>query len=302
MKVFRYKSITVLSLAVAVLFSVFTLNRSCSAGGFIISPINQDKVLVPGSEDVVTIILASSAESTTPTDYEIAVKPFKMNNDDSILYENDESYSQIVDWVTPEETSGTLQPNEMKEIAFRIKVPEDTPAGGQYFAIVVTTDSVDTGMIKEKYAMAHLVYAEVAGETIRKGRLNSIEVAGFISSGDIKGSASITNLGNVHSRAKHTLKVYPLFGGEEYYTNENKPQENVIMPGGTRLTEVVWESTPSIGIFRVEYSVEFEGVTDEISKIVIVCPIWLLVIICALVIVILYRVITGIIGKKRREE
>ena len=302
MRKFRYKFITILSLVIATAFSMFILSRDCSAGGFTISPINQDKILIPGSDDVVTIILASSEGSTTPTDYEIDIKPFKMGDGDDVLYEENGDYSQIVNWVTPEETSGTLQPNEAKEIAFKIKVPENAPAGGQYFAIVVTVESIDTGMIKEKYAMAHLVYAEIAGKTVRKGQFNSIDVAGFINSGNITGSASITNLGNVHSRAKHTLKIYPLIGSEEIYTNEEKPQENVIYPGTTRLSDIEWENTPSVGIFRINYSVEFEGVTDEISKIVIVCPIWLLVIICMILVIIIYRVVTGILSKKKERE
>ena len=298
MKNLRYKTIAALSLVAAMLLGLFVTSKSCFADGFTLSPINQDKVLIPGTEDVVTITLSNPSSATGPTDYEISVGPFKMDDKGEVVFENDEDYSQIVNWVTFDEKTGTLKPNESKDIAFKIKVPTDAPAGGQYLAVTVTVDGGSNGMIQEKYAMNHLVYAEVAGKTVRKGELNSMDAPGFMFGGNITAGASVTNLGNVHARVKHTLKITPLFGKDEVFSNEDKPQENVILPGATRYSSVEWEETPSIGIFNLSYTVEFEGVKDELTKTVIICPLWLVAIIVFIICLFIVRVIMDIRHKK----
>lgn len=296
---FKNKLLLIFGLLLTTCFGVILNTYNTFAEGFTISPINQEKILIPGSEDVITITLANAANATSSTEYTVSVQPISVENNDDVRFVAKEDYSQIVDWITFEETSGVLQPNESKELYFNVKVPEDAPAGGQYCAITITVDGAASGMINEKYSMAHIVYAEIAGATIRKGELNSMEVPSFISSGNITAGASVTNLGNVHSKVKHTLKVYPLIGGEEYYTNEEKPQENMIMPEATRYTNIAWEETPSIGVFRVVYTVEFEGVKNELSKVVIVCPIWLLAIIVTLILIIIYKIVSGILRKNK---
>ena len=116
---------------------------------------------------------------------------------------------------------------------------------------------------------------------------------GFLFSGNITASTSITNDGNVHSYATHILRVLPLFGDEEYYTNEEEPTENLIMPEATRYTSISWDDTPNIGIFRVNYIVEYEGVKKEVSKMVIVCPLWLLFIIALILALIIIKIVLG---------
>lgn len=298
MKIYRYIISVFTTIAIAIIGELFLFGNSCFAEGFTVSPINQDKVLIPGSQDIITITLANAAGATSATEYEISLSPFSMSNDDNVSFEDDGNYSQIVNWISFDDKKGVLEPNESRDITFTVNVPEDAPAGGQYCAIIVTVDGGKEGMIDQKFSMSHLVFAEVAGETIRKGELNSIDVSSFLFSGNITAGASITNLGNVHSRVKHTLQVYPLIGGEELYTNEEKPQENVIMPEATRYTNISWEETPSIGVFRVKYTVEFEGVKNELDKIVIVCPLWLIFIIVLIVILIAAKII---FGKKQKD-
>ena len=112
-------------------------------------------------------------------------------------------------------------------------------------------------------------------------------------SGNITGGASITNQGNIHSEATHTLQIFPLFSDEEVYTNEENPKSTWIMPGNTAYSSISWDETPSVGIFHVIYKVEFEGVNNTVDKYVIVCPLWLLFLIILAIFLIIFKILWG---------
>lgn len=235
--------------------------------------------------------------------YTVSIKPFSVEGLDDLSFTANGDYNQIVDWIELSRTEGIIAPNDTEEIRFTINVPENAAAGGQYAAIMVTSEEyrVDNSQVdlREKYEASHLIYAEVAGETVRKGKLDDVKVPSFLLSGNITGNATITNDGNVHSKATQTLQVFPLFSKEEIYTNEENPKGTWIMPGNTVYSSLAWEETPRLGIFHVIYNAEFEGVNSTVDKMVIVCPIWLLFIIVACLFIILFVIIFG--GKKEKK-
>ena len=258
------------------------------------APMTENIVLTPGETFETSFKIANSSGSTQDTYYEIEFEPFYMTNDNQIQYLAEGDSGKIIDWVTLNvPTKGKLAPNEVKDVSFTIDVPEGAPVGGQYLSVLVTSSAkpVDdeaqpdnsneeqSAMINEIRKMGHLVYAEVAGNSIRKGEISDVVLPSFLLSGNITGSAKVKNTGNVHGDAKYILKVYPLFSNEEIYTNEEHPSAFTILPNRELYSEVSWEQTPRIGIFNAEFTVEFEGEMVEISKMIIICPIWLLFII-----------------------
>ena len=294
---------------------------SAMAGSYSLTmaPMNQSIIVNPGESFEASFKISNSSGSTQDTYYKIEIEPFYMSEKNEIQYEAEGDSGKIVEWTTlniPAE--GKLVPNETKEVVFTIDVPESAPAGGQYMSILVTasaepddgkTSSSGSGddssaMIKETKKMSHLVYAEVAGDTIKKGEIRDASLPSFLLSGKITGSALVKNMGNVHGDAIYTLKVYPLFSDEEIYTNEEKPASFTILPNREVYSEVAWEQTPAMGIFNAEFMVEFEGEKVEISKMIIICPIWLLFIIlfviAAIIIWIVMRVRAR--GQQRTEE
>ena len=291
-----------------ILFTITTLSlsllpiKSANAGSFSVSPMFQNASLVPGETYHGTFKVTNPNTNKNDFHYKLTIQPFSHSEANEAVFENNGDYNQITNWIKLESDEGVIEANSTEEIRFSIETPSDAPAGGQYVAIMVSSaenNSVAGAVnLDTKYQISHLIYADVAGETVRKGEINDVNVPGFLFKGNISGSSKITNKGNVHSRATQTLQIFPLFSEEEVYTNEENPESVFIMPESTRLSSAEWDQTPSIGIFHVIYNVEFEGVNQKVDKMVIVCPLWLLFILAVIIFLIIFKILSGKKEKK----
>ena len=64
------------------------------------------------------------------------------------------------------------------------------------------------------------------------------------------------------------------------------------------MNQLTWEDTPSIGIYRVVETVSLFGESTSTERIVVVCPLWLiLVIVFAIVFIVVWLIIRS---KKRK--
>ena len=289
---------------IMILLSFNGVTKNCSAEGiFQVSPMKQRITLTPGERYYGTFKITDPATSLYKFYYKTSISPFFVDDDFNVKFENNGDYNQIVDWITVENPTGIVEPNSTEIVKFYIDVPEDAPAGGQYATIKFESDhsaSAEDGLnIQQTFAIGHTILAEVAGETNRGGIFDEIKVPGFMFNGNIKGTATITNTGNIHSDATFILRIFPLFSKEEIYTNEEDPTVSVILPGVSRSNVSEWKDTPKIGIFHVIYTAEFEGMTKAIDRHVIICPIWLLVIILAIIFLILFKILFT--GKKEKK-
>ena len=306
MKIFKQIKTLGIALVAVLVFTVVSsidvFAEEKGTAGITVSPMYQIKVLAPGEVEPGSFVVANPADSDGPIEYELEVRAFSYDSEKGEVFAEKEDYSDMVDWIVLNETSGTLRPNERHEVSFTINTPTDTRAGGQYAAIITKIKGGQVGPLNEVFEIAHLIYAEVSGDTIHKGSVDYVEVPSFLFSGNITGKSAITNKRNVHAYASHVLKVFPLFGDEEFFTNEEDPQKNLIMPDAKRYTSTTWEQTPKIGIFRVIYTVEFEGVTNEVSKVVIVCPLWLVILIAIILGILIVRPFFSKKNKKDKRD
>ena len=255
------------------------------------SPPNEVILLTPGEKFTGTFTVSNGVNNDQDINYVVTVNPFFVDEEYNIYFDETEGLNQMVNWITVSEPSGTLPVNSYKKFNFTIDVPKDAPAGGQYAAITVTALSDNKGgdadggvNVDQDIAMAHIIYAEIAGTTKRGGDVISTNLPSFIFDGNISAESTVKNTGNVHGQATYKLQVFPLFSSEEVYTNEEKPDSQLILPNRTLSNKTAWEQTPAVGIFNVKYTVEFEGVTTEVTKLVIKCPLWLLFIIIFLIV------------------
>ena len=269
---------------------------------FSLSPMSDMITLTPGETFESTFTIVNPVGNTTNFYYELGTEPFTEDSEGNITAKENGHYTDMQNWIQLPKTEGVVAPNSSETIPYKIVVPEDAPAGGQYASIVVGSkqdEAAQEGInIHEVFQAVYMIYAEVAGETVRKGKMDHVSVPGFLFSGKISGSAEVTNEGNVHSPATYTLQVFPLFSKEEVYTNAEEPKTYWVMPGNSTLVRIAWDDTPKMGVFHVIYNVEYEGVNSNVDKFVIVCPIWLLLIIVAAIFLIIFAIIFGKKEKK----
>ncbi|MBR5647657.1 hypothetical protein IKW73_01810 [Candidatus Saccharibacteria bacterium] len=272
---------------------VFSPLTYASETSFSVTPMTTEIILEPGEHYTGTFEVHNPATASTNIEYKVVVTPYYASDDEdgAYSYQYDERVgvnNEILDWITfVSGNTGVLAPNENGRVLYAIDVPEDAPGNGQYAAFKVTakeaglsgeTEESNAGAmgIKQEFAIAHLLFAEVTGETVKSGDILNLNMPSLILSGNITGSSIVKNTGNVHGKAKYTMQVFPLFSSEEIYTNEEHPDAYIVLPDRSRYVETAWKETPAVGIFNVVYTVEFEGKTQQLSKLVIKCPIWLL--------------------------
>lgn len=267
------------------------------------SPAKLDLELTPGKDTTEKFYLRNTGSKEFV--YELSVAPYSVSEGE---YKQDLStktnYNYITDWVKFSQDSGKLGPDDKVEIEVKVTVPEDAPAGGQYATILAQMrpdmQGNDGSGVSVYSEVGIIVYSKnVEGNTRLTGSVAENKVPGFIFAPPIKATAVVENTGNVHMTATYIMQVFPLFGDEEVYTNEDDPEMHTIMPETKRLNTMVWDDSPRLGIFRVKQTVSFLDETSVTEKIVFICPIWFLMVVLILVFLMVYWIVSRMMRRRR---
>lgn len=263
-----------------------------------VSPLRESVILNPGDVYKSSFTVSNPGYSENELNYHVEVKPFYVDENYNPVFERSEDGDKQLmnDWITVTSgEKGTIEPNESVIVNYEIKVPNSAPAGGQYACISAIADAtpgeIGSVNIAEGLAINHIVLAEITGKTIESGEILDAGVQSFKIGGKIMAYSRIANNGNVHGLATYSMKVYPLFSNEAVYDNEGK-EDHYVLPEREYYNETVWEETPIMGIFNVDYTVEFQGMKSEIHRMVVVCPWWILFIVISGIIILIIRVIS----------
>lgn len=268
-----------------------------------VSPVKLELDLKPG----VTTTTNFKVQNTGKKEFgfELSTGPFSVSDEN---YTQDlatvTNYTNIKDWITFSTSKGTIPAGGEEEITVEVKVPKDIPAGGQYGVIFarMKEDSGETGGIKSEKQVGILVYSKnVEGNTHKEGEIVENKVPSFMFAPPIQATSIVSNTGNVHADAMYILQVFPLFGGEEVYTNEEHPETRTILPETRRLNTMSWDGAPQLGIFRVKQTVKFLDKTSVTEKIVFICPLWFLFIILAIIFLAIFWIVSRVRNRKKEE-
>lgn len=223
-------------------------------------------------------------------DFRIKASPYQVIDENySAVFNQRSQYTQISEWISFGQNHGTLNPGQTVDIAYTVRVPLDVPAGGQYAAISAETDNPESSgsSIKVVSRVAMIVYSRVNGKTRESAKVLNNDISGFFLKSPLSATSLVENTGNVDVTAKYTLKVSLPITGSEVYSNAEKPIERTILPETKRFSTTTWENAPLLGLFNVEQIVEIPGQPASITKkLVLICPIWLLMLIFIAIIVI----------------
>lgn len=276
---------------------------------FVVFPMSQEMTLEAGKTYRGVINVVNPADADGDFSYTIVVTPYSVAD---VGYEANleetSTWSQIVDWIMIDDPSGTLAPNETKEITFTVTVPTDAPAGGQYAAIAVRSSGAEVAQgdslkIHNVYELASVIYATVEGETVHSGEVVTNTVPGFVTDGDVVLTTMVANTGNVHEMAAVKIEAKNILTGERFFPRSESEivYEEVVMPSTTRYITRELNELPLLGVFEVSQEVSYLGEISLNTSLVILCPIWFMVLVVA-TIGTLIGTITALIMKRRREK
>ena len=274
---------------------------------FSISPMSQKIELKAGETYEGSIIIAVPKDATENFRFKVSVSPYSVKGTGYTPdFETMSDWSRITEWITLETESGELAPNESKKIKFKVKVPENAPAGGQYAMIGVSSDnqiSAEAGGVHDAFEMASLIFANVEGETRHGGRILENQIPGFVASGKPVVSTTIINEGNVHETAKVEVKVKNNITGEVIYPkdNESTTLETIVMPESTRVFTRELDGLPLLGIFEVTENVEYMDTEMGTTVVMMICPIWFMVLVFATIASIVGLIIFGHFKHRKRK-
>ncbi len=275
---------------------------------FTVSPMSQGISLFPGETYSGSIKVANPADAKNDFSYTVSVAPYGVSGEDYAANLTDISaYSEIVKWVKIESPNGTLRPNTATDINFTIEVPEDVPAGGQYFAITVNQnpDAIEGSgaQIQNILQIASIVYADVAGETVHDGSILQNNVPNFVFSTPITIGTMLENKGNIHSAAMIDIEVTDAFTGRVIFPSEGTLGSftEIVMPETTRYATREISNLPALGIVRISQTVNYEGQTSTNVQNVIICPIWFMALVFTCIAAISTFIISRIIRHHKRK-
>ena len=260
-----------------------------------ITPTQKDfKTFEPGQTYSDTYYVRNSG--TKPFNYEITFAPYNVVGEYyETNYTEKTQYNEIVDWISVDETSGTLDPGERAEVRYTITVPENIHGGAQACTIMAkmadTEHDNDTSAVQTIRQLGYLIFGNVDGDIIETASIAENKIPSFLFQAPLYAESIVENTGNVYSAAEYTFQVFPLFSDEEIYTNEEDPSREIIFPETKRYNKVTWEGSPQLGIYRVRQTVKLFDEVSTKEKLVFICPIWFLLICLAAVFIIIFSII-----------
>ncbi len=242
--------------------------------------------------------------------YHVYAAPYSVTGEDyNVSFSNETNRTQISRWIKFYDSEGKLgetasfkiNPGETQSVAYRVEVPEDIPAGGQYACIFAESDetegSVSGSGIKTVSRVGLIVYGRSNdGETIDQATIKDITIPTFMTSGKVSAASTVKNEGNTDFEAVFAVNIKSIFGRQLYEKNSSYN----VLPDTERHISMEWEETPFMGVFQVRYVVRALDQLEDVTRIVIIVPIFVIILVIILLTLIIIWII--ILIRKRRER
>lgn len=245
--------------------------------------------------------------------YNVYAAPYSVTDGSYELNFSEETpRTQLSRWVTFKNAEGnyveratyTIQPGEKQPIDYRVTVPADIPEGGQYATIFAESNpdsTVESSGIKTVSRVGLVLYGRTNGATDEAAEINDLTLATFLTKGTVKSSVSIKNSGNTDFETRYNLIVKSLFGKVVYDNTQDRTNIYDVLPDTKRDVTIEWKDTPAFGIFHATVTVSALGQTEEISRIILIMPAFVIVIM-VLLLTILIIWLTILVRKRKAQK
>lgn len=279
-----------------------------------ISPVASRVTLNPGDE--LTYTMNVDNIGAKKFSFRVYASPYTIANEAyEVNFTTETKRTQITRWISfnknPEakkdsekewaqEAKFTLEPGARQEVEYKISVPEDLPAGGQYatiFAESIPEEEASSTGVRAISRVGMILYGNTSGETEEKAEIKNLNVKSFLTGGKISAEVDIDNKGNTDFSATVRMIIDKFIGGTVAEVDSPYP---VIPDSPTRHAVLEWEDTPVFGIFKVKTIVTALDQTVEEEKIVLVLPVYIIIIMLVLLTIIIAWLI--ILIRKRRAQ
>lgn len=274
-----------------------------------ISPVSNKVNLIAGENNDYSFTVSNIGSEAFG--FHVYATPYTVNDEDyNVNFSNETNRTQISRWIKFYDDEGKLvdkagfklDSGAKKTVNYRIEVPKDVPAGGQYATIFAESDETEgdlTGSgIKTVSRVGLIVYGRTEGDTEESAKITDFYIPTFMTSGKISATSRIENNGNTDFEAVFNFEVSSIFGKQLF----TKTDAYNILPDTARRVKTEWDETPMMGFYKVHYRVSaLNGeVTEDKTKIVVIMPIWMIIISIILLTFIILWVI--ILIRKRSER
>lgn len=276
---------------------------------FTVTPMNHNLNLDAGEVYEGYVTVANPANAAKDFNYKVAVSPYAVVGEDYTAdFLSETARTQIADWVTVENPTGTLKPNETVNVKFKITVPETAPAGGQYAALMVSSNT-DTAAgagvsVNNVFEMASIIYANISGDTIVDGEVIENTIPGFVTATPIRVSALLENNGNAHEIARINLEVRSFFSATPIYPTpgESGVINEVIMPETSRYVTRDITGISPLGVYEVTQTINYLGENHQVKQVVVACPIWFMALVLLTVIGVVATIVYRVKAVRRKKR
>lgn len=277
-----------------------------------LTPANQELELYPGQEYQGSLKVTNVGR--LPFDVKASVSPYYVGGDDySPDFEAQNSYTKLPNWIVLEHYKFHLEPGESTTVRFLVDVPEDVAASGQYAAIMLLSDAGDANgsdAVQVSAQLAAILYGHInGGELNPSGELTEHSFPTFIMDGKFSASQTVKNDGNVDFKVTQKLTVKDFFSNQDIITPDSLSADGepigynsaTVLPGTSRTGILTWEDAPQFGLYHVTQEISFLDHTEVFSSLVFFCPVWLVVVVGAALLVLIFWIIMHFVRKHRQQ-
>lgn len=276
-------------------------NKPDNFRGILISPAGNRISLKNNDIYKGTMTVENSTSKRMHVKTSVGSYEIKNSNYNKPNYDSSSRYSVMKNWITLDKEDFYLDPGKTEVITYTVKSPSNPPAGMQYatiFAANIPDSNGNKGISAISRVGMVLSAHMVDGKTVDKFNIQREKIRGYQPTAPLKASFEVRNEGNIGADVSYSILVKNAINGSEVY--KSATNTGSVFPETTRLFDVSWDKS-SVGFYNVEMTINVNGRSHVVKKLVCTVPIWIiLLLIIAIMSLVAYAIINYRLAKESR--